>query len=256
MGLDLSTQPNLDRWRRRIKRHRRPIAAALAALSVFAIIGAVSDSGGPTTTVVIAATDIPAGTTLILDDLTTAEFPADLAPPGAPDDPATITGEVVTAGVITGEVITTSRLLGSRPEAGRGLVAAPVRLADAGVAGLLAPGDVVDVIAASTDGSALIAAFTEAFITPLVNLALGGGIDAGQIEINGQIINFSLMVNAIITFLITLAVIYFVFVVPVNKYRERLEARQAAEPEAEPEPTREEQLLVEIRDLLAAQQRS
>ncbi len=120
-------------------------------------------------------------------------------------------------------------------------------------------GNVVDLAVAVVVGaafSALIAAFSEAFITPLVNLALGGGIDAGQIEINGQIINFSLMVNAIITFLITLAVIYFVFVVPVNKYRERLEARQATEPEAEPEPTREEQLLVEIRDLLAAQQRS
>ncbi len=165
MGLDLSTQPNLDRWRRRIKRHRRPIAAALAALSVFAIIGAVSDKGGPTTTVVIAATDIPAGTTLTPDDLTTAEFPADLAPPGAPADPATITGDVVTAGVSTGEVITTSRLLGSRPEAGRGLVAAPVRLADAGVAGLLAPGDVVDVIAASTDGSAKVIARDARVIT-------------------------------------------------------------------------------------------
>lgn len=165
MGLDLSTQPNLDRWRRRIKRHRRPIAATLAALSVFAIIGAVSDNGGPTTTVVIAATDIPAGTTLTPDDLTTAEFPADLAPPGAPADPATITGEVVTAGVITGEVITTSRLLGSRPEAGRGLVAAPVRLADAGVAGLLAPGDVVDIIAASSDGSAKVVARDARVIT-------------------------------------------------------------------------------------------
>ena len=165
MGLDLSTQPNLDRWRRRIKRHRRSIAAALAALSVFAIIGAVSDSDGPTTTVVIAATDIPAGTTLTPDDLTTAEFPADLAPPGAPDNPATITGEVVTAGVITGEVITASRLLGSRPEAGRGLVAAPVRLADAGVAGLLAPGDVVDVIAASSDGSAKVVARDARVIT-------------------------------------------------------------------------------------------
>ena len=165
MGLDLSTQPNLDRWRRRIKRHRRSIAAALAALSVFAIIGAVSDSDGPTTTVVIAATDIPAGTTLTPDDLTTAEFPADLVPPGAPDNPATITGEVVTAGVSTGEVITTSRLLGSRPEAGRGLVAAPVRLADAGVAGLLAPGDVVDVIAASSDGSAKVVARDARVIT-------------------------------------------------------------------------------------------
>ena len=120
-------------------------------------------------------------------------------------------------------------------------------------------GNVVDLAVAVVVGaafSALIAAFTEAFITPLINLALGGGVEAGQWEINGQIINFSLMVNAIITFLITLAVIYFVFVVPMNKYRERMETRKAAEPEAEAEPTREEQLLTEIRDLLAAQQRS
>jgi large conductance mechanosensitive channel len=120
-------------------------------------------------------------------------------------------------------------------------------------------GNVVDFAVAVVVGaafSALIAAFTEAFITPVINLVLGGGVDAGQLVINGQVINFSLMVNAIITFLITLAVIYFVFVVPMNKYRERLEARKAAEPEEEPEPTREEQLLTEIRDLLASQQRS
>jgi large conductance mechanosensitive channel len=119
-------------------------------------------------------------------------------------------------------------------------------------------GNVVDLAVAVVVGaafSALVAAFTEAFITPIINLVLGGGVDAGQLEINGQIINFSLMVNAIITFLITLAVIYFVFVVPMNKYRERLEARAATE-EEEAEPTREEKLLTEIRDLLAAQQRS
>ena len=113
----------------------------------------------------IAATDIPAGTTLSPDDLTTAEYPSDLTPRGISGDPATLTGEVVTAGVTTGEVITASRLLGSRPEAGRGLVATPVRLADAGVAGLLAPGDVVDVIAASTDGSAKVVARKARVIT-------------------------------------------------------------------------------------------
>ena len=165
MGLDLSKQPLIARWRRRIRRHRRPVAAALAALSVLAIIAAVSDNGGPTTTVVIAATDIPAGTTLTRDDLATERFPVNLAPVGAPSDPATIIGEVVTAGIFAGEVITTSRLLGSRPEAGRGLVAAPVRLADAGVAGLLAPGDTVDIIAASTDGSAKVVARDARVIT-------------------------------------------------------------------------------------------
>lgn len=118
-------------------------------------------------------------------------------------------------------------------------------------------GNVVDLAVAVVVGaafSALVAAFTEAFITPIINLFLGGGVDAGQLEINGQVINFSLMVNAIITFLITLAVIYFVFVLPMNKIRERMEARKESEPD--PEPTREEQLLTEIRDLLATQQRS
>lgn len=112
-------------------------------------------------------------------------------------------------------------------------------------------GNVIDLAVAVVIGaafSALIAAFTEAFITPLVGLVLGGGVDAGQWVINGQVINFTLMVNAIITFVITLAVIYFIFVVPMNKYRERMEAQEEAE---EAEPSREEQLLTEIRDLLA-----
>jgi pilus assembly protein CpaB len=151
-------RPTLDRWRRRIRRHRRPLAAGLAALSVLFVIGAVSDGGGPTTTVVIAATDIPAGTTLTADDLATVPFPLDVVPPGYSDDPVTLTGEVVTAPLATGEAITTTRLLGSRPDPGKGLVAAPVRLADAGVAGLLAPGDIIDLIAASADGTARVVA--------------------------------------------------------------------------------------------------
>lgn len=112
-------------------------------------------------------------------------------------------------------------------------------------------GNVIDLAVAFVVGaafSALIAAFTEAFITPLVGLVLGGGVDAGQWVINGQVINFTLMVNAIITFVITIAVIYFIFVVPMNKYRERMEAKEAV---VAAEPSREEQLLTEIRDLLA-----
>lgn len=112
-------------------------------------------------------------------------------------------------------------------------------------------GNVIDLAVAVVVGAAfaaLIGAFTEAFINPLVGLALGGGVDAGQWEINGQVIDFTLMVNAIITFVVTLAVIYFIFVVPMNKYRERLEANAAAE---EAEPSKEELLLTEIRDLLA-----
>lgn len=117
-------------------------------------------------------------------------------------------------------------------------------------------GNVLDLAVAFVVGaafSALVAAFTEAFITPLVNLVLGGGVDAGQLIINDQTINISLMVNAVITFVITLAVIYFVFVVPMNRWRERQAANDAA---AAAEPSAQELLLTEIRDLLAAERRS
>ena len=62
-------------------------------------------------------------------------------------------------------------------------------------------------------------------------------------------IDFTMMVNAIIVFVITLAVIYFVFVVPMNKMRERLVGKKDAD--ATPADV---ELLTEIRDLLKAQQ--
>jgi Flp pilus assembly protein CpaB len=174
VGTEQAKQPSLDRWRRRIKRHRRPIAALLAALCVLTIITAISDRSGPTSTVVIAARDIPAGTTLTSGDLTTAQFPRDLTPTGSASDPGALIGEVVTAGVWSGEILTTARILGGRPEAGRGLVAAPVRLADAGVAGLLAPGDTVDIIAASRDSNAKVVARSARVITrPIPPAAFG-----------------------------------------------------------------------------------
>ena len=96
--------------------------------------------------------------------------------------------------------------------------------------------------------AALIAALSTGLILPLVGIFLGGGVDAGQIEINGQIIDIALMVNAIIIFIVTMAVIYFAFVVPMNKLRERMA------PKDEPAMPADVALLMEIRDLLQAQQ--
>ncbi|MDP1877956.1 MAG: MscL family protein, partial [Actinomycetota bacterium] len=59
------------------------------------------------------------------------------------------------------------------------------------------------------------------------------------------------MINAVIVFVITLAVIYFVFVVPMNKLRER--AARNAEVTEEDTPV-DIALLTEIRDLLKARQ--
>ncbi|MEI6622780.1 MAG: large conductance mechanosensitive channel protein MscL [Actinomycetes bacterium] len=85
-------------------------------------------------------------------------------------------------------------------------------------------GNVIDLAVAVVVGAAftaLIAAFTEALIKPAINLILGGGIHGGEITINGQVFNFGLLVNAVIAFVITAAVVYFIFVLPMNKFRDR-----------------------------------
>lgn len=111
-------------------------------------------------------------------------------------------------------------------------------------------GNVIDLAVAVVVGAAftaLVAAFSDALIMPVVGIFLGGGVDAGTIEINGQVIDFSLMINAVITFLITLTVIYFIFVLPMNKFRERLGTGTIDTTPADIK------LLTEIRDLLQAQ---
>ena len=113
-------------------------------------------------------------------------------------------------------------------------------------------GNFIDLAVAVVVGAAvaaLIGAISTGLILPIVGIFLGGGVDAGTFEINGQVIDLTLMINAIITFVITMAVIYFAFVVPMNKLRARF--AQGEEISTTPPDI---QLLTEIRDLLKAQQ--
>lgn len=111
-------------------------------------------------------------------------------------------------------------------------------------------GNVIDLAVAVVAGAAvttLVGDFTTAMITPLIGLVLGGGVDVGTIVINDQVFDFTLLINSLITFIITMAVIYYALVAPLNRLRQRQEAKK----EAEPEPTPEDiALLSEIRDLL------
>ena len=119
-------------------------------------------------------------------------------------------------------------------------------------------GNVIDVAVAFVIGAAfgaLVKSFTEAIINPI--LAAFGGAEVGGFGfcINGAdpctaetatFINFGALLTAIIAFLITLAVVYFVFVVPINKAREMAKIV----PQADETPD-DVLLLQEIRDLLA-----
>lgn len=114
-------------------------------------------------------------------------------------------------------------------------------------------GNVIDLAVAVVAGAAitaLVGDFTTAIINPFIGLALGGGVDVGTIIVNDQVFDFTLLINSFITFMITVLVIYYALVVPVNKLRERQEAKKEAEPEATPEDIA---LLSEIRDLLKRQ---
>jgi large conductance mechanosensitive channel len=116
-------------------------------------------------------------------------------------------------------------------------------------------GNLIDLAVAVVIGTAffaLVTSFTESFINPLL-AAFGGdqeiglgftirdGNEATFIDIGG-------FITAIITFLITAAVVYFFVVLPMKTIQER----RARGVEPEPEAATEDILLLrEIRDLLA-----
>jgi large conductance mechanosensitive channel len=114
-------------------------------------------------------------------------------------------------------------------------------------------GNVIDLAVGIVIGAsftALVTAFTTAFIQPLLKLF---GADqetqeeGGQFRVMGVVFPWSTFVNGLITFLITAAVLYFLVVLPTNKLAERRKRGEEPEPKA---PSEEIILLTEIRDAL------
>jgi large conductance mechanosensitive channel len=114
-------------------------------------------------------------------------------------------------------------------------------------------GNVVELAVAVVIGAAftaLVGSFTDSFLKPLIGLVGGGGTAGGSFAVDGQTFAWGAFVNAVITFVLTAAVVYFVVVVPMKRLIER---RKRGEESGPVQPTQVE-LLVEIRDLLRAQQ--
>lgn len=142
---------NTQALHRYVRRHRALLAAVLTALGVLSALPALAPGGGPAMQVVAAARDLFPGRPLVADDLTLVPLPQALAPEGALTAVADVVGRVAAGAVRRGEPLTDVRLLGAGMLQAKGLVAVPVRLADAASAALLHAGDHVDVLAATTD---------------------------------------------------------------------------------------------------------
>jgi large conductance mechanosensitive channel len=113
-------------------------------------------------------------------------------------------------------------------------------------------GNVVDLAVGIVIGAAftsVVTAFTNGFIKPLIQLMGGGtGTGAGTWKVRGVAFDYATFLNAIITFLITAAVLYFLVVMPLNMLAERRRRGEEPPPKA---PNEDIVLLTQIRDLLA-----
>jgi large conductance mechanosensitive channel len=114
-------------------------------------------------------------------------------------------------------------------------------------------GNVIDLAVGIVVGAAftaLVGSFTASFIEPLIRVFGGGGGEegsSGKFSVRGEDFMWASFLNALITFVLTAAVLYFFVVTPMN----RLAARRKVGAEPEPaSPSEEVLLLTEIRDAL------
>lgn len=119
-------------------------------------------------------------------------------------------------------------------------------------------GNIVDLAIAVVIGTAfakVVDTLVSSIVQPILNALPGVSVNGLSYTIRGgalaskTTISFAAIINAIIVFALTAAVVYFLFVVPLAKAQRLRATGQVAEPEAVPEDTL---LLREIRDALGA----
>ncbi len=113
-------------------------------------------------------------------------------------------------------------------------------------------GNVVDLAIGVIIGGAfgnIVKSLVENIITPLVSIILPGEnrLEERHLTLLGHVIHFGKFLADLMNFMIVAAAL-FLFVVKFLGWILRLKKEEAAQ--APPEPTKEEQLLTEIRDLL------
>lgn len=119
-------------------------------------------------------------------------------------------------------------------------------------------GNVMDLAVGVIIGAAfqdIVTSLTESFINPLIN-CIGGAEVAGKIKLGntGQALDYGAFLTAVINFIIMAFVLFLLMkgintLMHIGRKKEEEEKKEVAPPE----PSKEEVLLTEIRDLLKAQ---
>jgi Flp pilus assembly protein CpaB len=168
---------------RRLRRHRRPLAAVALAVAAGVAVDAATADPPPGVPLVVAARDLPAGTRLDPTDLTTVQVPADAVPDGALARPADAAGTALASPLRRGEPVTDARLGGNALLTGApaGTLAVPVPLADPAAVSLAGPGTEVAVLAGA-DLDALGAGAGEVLVSRALVLQVGGADGSGLLD--------------------------------------------------------------------------
>jgi len=122
-------------------------------------------------------------------------------------------------------------------------------------------GNVIDLAVAVVIGAAftmIVNSIVAGIINPLIALIFQADslneVGPTLVGLSGNEVFFPLgaIVGALINFVAVAVVVYFVFVFPMNTWKERAEARKGVDGSSEETLQTEQELLVQIRDLLAA----
>lgn len=143
--------PDLTRLQsRRTRLIRRWLAAGLLVLGGLLLVHPASARGAPT---VLAAHDLPPGTTLRAADVRLADLPDEARPTGVLSTLDAVEGRLLAGAVRAGEPLTDVRFAVVPVRGDPGTATVPVRPADPAVAELLLPGQRVDVVAVPEPGA-------------------------------------------------------------------------------------------------------
>lgn len=121
-------------------------------------------------------------------------------------------------------------------------------------------GNVIELAVAVVIGAAftgVVNAIVDGIFNPLIAAIFNASTlaDSMTVTLGASKISFGLVLAALIQFLLVAAVVYFAFVLPLNKLKEHQARRRQAGVPLDPKknPVTDLDLLTEIRDLLAAQ---